>query len=299
MKTVVRWFGIMLLCVASATVAGGAGLAPLVGADWLLAQGDRDELVILDIQERGEFAQHHIAGAVNFPFSQWRTGAKSQPPVAIPPLAKLAGRLGRLGIGRGTPVIIVSMGAGASDMAGAARVYWTLAVLGHEQMAILDGGLLSYVNEFRGTYVSGKAMSRRPVTYTPRPNPSLLATADQIRKRPQLPLLDARSVKEYLGLSGGARGRSGTIPGARNLPFDWLVNDKGKIRKRPAVDKLFAFVGLPRGGAVHFCQTGHRSAMTWFADYALLGNHDARLYDGSMLEWAADPSLPLERKLDL
>ena len=295
----IKWLGILWFCLSTAAIAGTTLPGPLVGADWLLAQKDSQDLVILDIQDRKSFMQHHIAGATNVPFSAWRTSPKSRPPTSIPPLKQLAGRLGKLGITRESPVLIVSMGGGAGDMAGAARVYWTLAVLGHENMGVLNGGLVSYVNEYRGRYVTGNAEPRKAASYVPKPNLSLLVTAEQIRKGLDQPLLDARSQAEHVGLTGGAKGRSGTIPGSHNLSFDWLVDDKGKVRSRDAVEKLFAFAGIPKGGAVHFCQTGHRGAMTWFADYALMGNHRASLYDGSMGEWAANPKLPLEKKLDL
>lgn len=299
MMKAIRWLGVALLFVSGAVTAGTTLPGPLVGGDWLLSQKDSKDLVLLDIQDRKGFLQHHIPGAVNWPFSYWRTSPKSRPPVSIPSQQQLTERLGRLGISRDTPLVIVTTGAGAGDMASAARAYWTLAVLGHEQMAILNGGLVSYVNEYKGSYVSGNAEPREPTTYAAKPNRSLLVMAEQIHKGLDQPLLDARSQGEYVGLSGGAKGRSGTIPGAHNLSFDWLVDDSGKVRNRQAVQKLFAFAGVPKGGAVHFCQTGHRGAMTWFADYALLGNRNAKLYDGSMMEWAADPSLPLEKKLDL
>lgn len=279
------------------SLAGAASLpGPLVDGAWLARHKDDPGLVILDIQDRRNFQQHHIPGAVNLPFAYWRTPPTARPPVSLPPLDKLAARLG---IARDTPLVIVSMGAGAGDMAGATRVYWSLAVLGHAQMAVLNGGLVSYVNAYHGRYESGKAATRKPVTYEPRPQKALLATAAQLRQGVDQPLLDARSEAEYVGLIGGVGDRRGTIPGAHHLPFDWLVDETGRIRDAGAVKKLFAYAGVPEGGAVHFCQTGHRGAMTWFADYAILGNHKARLYDGSMMEWAADPKLPLERKLTL
>jgi len=55
----------------------------------------------------------------------------------------------------------------------------------------------------------------------------------------------------------------------------------------------------PKDGAVHFCHTGNRASLTWFIDYAVLGNRKARLYDASMLEWARDPKRDIELKWEL
>lgn len=287
------------MALMKATLAAVQLPGPLVEGNWLLAHQKDPGLVLLDIQERPLYLRHHIPGSVNLPYSQWRTGPKEKPPASLPPLERLAERLGALGITRQTPLVIVTTGQGAGDMAAAARVYWTLAVLGHEQMAVLDGGLIRYVKGFGGSFVAGAPPRRQPKRYEPRPRFELLVTKEQLAKGTDQPLLDARSVEEHLGLVAPPGDRPGTIPGAHNLPFDWLVGEDGRLRGREQIEKLFAYAGIPQGGAIHFCHTGNRAALTWFVDHALLGNQGARLYDGSMMEWAKDRSLPIERKLDL
>lgn len=272
--------------------------SPLLDAQWLL-QSKPANLVVLDIQEPQLFARHHIDGAVNWPFSQWRTGAQASPPKSLPPLMILAERLGRLGITRETPVVIVSTGAGPGDMSAAARVYWTLSVLGHEQLAVLNGGLVAYVNGAGGRYVRGKAEARDAVVYSPKPNQALLATRDDIVALPEQPFLDARSHAEFVGLVAPEGERPGTLKGARHLPYDWLVGDDGRVRGNAQVQKLFDHAGADAGGSVHFCHTGNRASLTWFAEYAMLGRKDARLYDASMLEWASEADTPLQLHLDL
>lgn len=272
---------------------------PLVEGDWLLAHQKDPGLVLLDIQERPMYLRHHIPGSVNLPYSQWRTGPMGNPPASLPPLRRLAERLGALGITRQTPVVIVTTGQGAGDMAAAARAYWSLDVLGHEEKAVLDGGLISYVKRYGGSFVAGPPPKRKPARYEPSPRAEQLATKDQLARGVDQPLLDARSVEEHLGLVAPPGDRPGTIPGAHNLPFDWLVGEDGRLRGREQIQKLFAYAGIRQGGAVHFCHTGNRAALTWFADRALLGNKKARLYDGSMMEWAKDKRLPVERTLEL
>lgn len=272
---------------------------PVIDGEWLKAHVDAPGLVVLDVQENAQYRQHHVPGAVNIPFTRWRSGAEEKPPLSLPPLKRLVSLLGSEGIDRKTSLIIMNTGTGPGDVAAVARVYWSLAVLGHERMAVLDGGLVDYVNRHHGAYVRGAPPNREPAMYRPRSKRQLLVTRDQLAGGLKRPLLDARSLPEYVGLVAGPGERPGTLPGARHLPFDWLVDDNGLLRDEAALDKLFTFAGIPRGGAIHFCHSGNRAALNWFADYALLGHRDARLYDGSMMEWSRDQNLLLERKLDL
>ncbi len=272
---------------------------PLVEGDWLKSSLDKPELVVLDVQEMPMFMRHHIPGSINWPFSEWRTDAKAVPPSSLPPIESITKRLGGKGISFDSPVVIVGTGTSSSDMSAAARVYWTLKVLGHEQVAILDGGLLSYVNEYRGGYASGaEKSSRKAVVYEAKPNLALLANAEWLNDS-DMQRLDARSLGEHVGLIAGPGERPGTLSGAKHLPFDWLTkNSSGRLRPKAELDRLFEHAGIAGQPAVHFCHTGNRASLTWFVDYALMGNEAARLYDASMIEWGKT-DLPIETKLKM
>lgn len=273
---------------------------PLVQGDWVKANLDSPELVLLDIQEPPTFMRHHIPGSVNWPFSQWRTGDEANPPKSLLPLEGLAARLGKSGISAVSPIVIVATGTGSGDLSASARVYWTLKVLGHEQVAILDGGLAAYVNQHRGSYTSGADASNRvPVSYEAKPNLDVVADSEWLQTS-DMPRLDARSLGEYVGVIAGPGERPGTLPGAHHLPFDWLTqNSSGRLRDRAELDRLFEHAGIGDKAAVHFCHTGNRAALTWFVDYAVMGNSDARLYDASMIEWGKDANLPIETRLGM
>ena len=269
---------------------------PVVDGEWLLK--NKNNVVIIDIQEPPLYSQHHIEGAINLPFSKWRTGDESNPPKSLPPITTLSDWLGGSGIKRTTPLVITSTGAGPGDMSASARVYWTLKVLGHEEAAILNGGLVSYVNEYGGKYTREITEPYKKATYDPKPNMELLATANWILSY-EGQKLDARTLEEKVGLIAGDGERPGTLKGAKHLPYDWLVDNAGKLRPQKELKSLFDYAGLSGNGAVHFCHTGNRASLTWFVDYELFGNKDARLYDGSMIEWGKDPSLPIQRDLNL
>ena len=271
---------------------------PLVEPDWLLAHLADEDLVVLDVQEPEAFIRHHVPNSVNWPFSQWRTGADARPPSSLLPLEDIAERLGRNGITETKPLVIVATGVTPADLSASARVFWTLKVLGHEEVAILNGGLLSYVNEHRGPFVSGAGKAHAPETYRASPNLDLLATAEWLHQS-DMPRLDARSLAEFTGVVAGPGERPGTLPGAHHLPYDWLTKDGGgRLRPRGELDRLFQYAGVRDRAAVHFCHTGNRAALSWFVDFALMGNREARLYDGSMIEWGKDPALPIETRLD-
>ncbi|MEA3291758.1 MAG: rhodanese-like domain-containing protein, partial [Pseudomonadota bacterium] len=111
-------------------------------------------------------------------------------------------------------------------------------------------------------------------------------------------MLDARSPEEYSGkVSGGPRERPGRIPGAVNLPYDSLVKPgSGYFPPVESLRSAFEQAGVPlEGEQIAYCHTGHRASVAWFVAHELLGNEKVKLYDGSTVEWATDPELPLER----
>lgn len=284
----------------AASMTGHAMLpGPLVEGDWLKKTLEKPELVVLDVQEMPMFMRHHVPGSINWPFSEWRTDGNAVPPSSLPPIESITERLGSNGISADSSIVIVATGTSSSDLSAAARVYWTLKLLGHEQVAILDGGLLSYVNEHRGRYANGREKSsREAVVYEAKPNLDLMATAEWLNDS-DMQRLDARSLGEYVGLIAGPGERPGTLPDSKHLPFDWLTkNSSGRLRPKAELDKLFEHAGVSGQPSVHFCHTGNRASLTWFVDYALMGNEEARLYDASMIEWGKT-DLPIDTKLKL
>ena len=93
MGKLIHVFWVLLL--SSATVGANNRLpGPLVEAGWLLEQGADKAIVVLDVQEPAMFTRHHVPNAVNWPFSQWRSGDDGRPPKSLLPLNDIAERLG-------------------------------------------------------------------------------------------------------------------------------------------------------------------------------------------------------------
>jgi len=277
-------------------------LEPLVDSLWLMDHRGEKDLFLLDIQQPENYKRFHIPGAVNARFDLWRTDKKSAVPGMLPPVKRLEKLLGDLGIGNDSAVVIIAGGSHPGEMAAASRVFWTLKVIGHEKVAILNGGLADYAKRFpRNLEKSpGFGVATR---YKAAPNNRLAADSADIQAalKSQQQLLDARTLGEYVGVfSAGPNERPGTIPGAKLLPFSWLVDAQGGFRDKAAAIALFNYAGLDpqRDGTIHFCHTGARAALTWFVDYAILGHRNARLYDGSMGEWALKKELPMETRIE-
>ena len=281
-----------------------AGAVPaLVGPDWLAARADQDNLVVLDLQPERYYRRAHIPGAVRTDYKQWRSEGPDGTGSMLPPKKRLTELLQGLGIDDGDHVVVAPLGRGAGDLAAATRVFWTLKVAGVAEASVLEGGSMAYARGRERPLESGR---NRPEAgdFEVRWQKALLAGPAAVRAALDGPvaLVDNRSRAEYLGLwQGGRDERPGTVPGAMNLPYDWLTrNGTARLLDRPALERVFELAGVPTDGPqIHFCHSGHRASLAWFAAYALLGNDQARLYDGSMGQWARDRSLPMERKVEL
>ncbi len=272
---------------------------PLVDAAWLLE--NVDAVVTLDIrQDRPEaaYATAHIPGAVHSPYGTdpWRVTQDGVPGM-MPRVQDLELLIGALGISNDDYVVIVPAGASAVEFGSATRVYWQFKVLGHEKVAILNGGFGAWTQA--GYATEAGATRRPPATYTANLQPRLIASKEDVVAALEsgTPLIDARSGNYYRGeVKSRASERHGTIAGAKHVPPEMMtVGNRGVLVDSAAVASLWNEAGVPlEGEQITFCNIGHLASLAWFASYEVLGNKEARLYDGSMVEWSADPELPMD-----
>lgn len=298
----------------AATVHAGSAAQPLVSVDWLKERLDQPGIVILEVagRSRADFAKAHIPGSVFSDYAKdgWRIKNAQGVAGVMPPADKLAALIGRLGIGNDSHVVLVPLGQSAADLGSATRVYWTLKTLGHDQVSILDGGLLAWVKDVdKATKkplnpLASGLEAPTPQTFTPNLRSDFLATKADVRAALEAgtPLIDNRENDFYLGLSKSSKAEvSGTVPGAANLPHTWLTdNNGGHLRTAEQLAQLYRIAQVPtEGPQITFCNTGHLASVGWFVSSEILGNRDAKLYDGSMAEWTRDESVPIERKIEL
>jgi thiosulfate/3-mercaptopyruvate sulfurtransferase len=170
----------------------------------------------------------------------------------------------------------------------ASRVFFTLDIVGHANVAILDGGLKAWQAEGHAIDSgSDRNTARASGPFTPRVKPERLATADWIRANAgKIALVDVRPDPEFTGSDGGMRGMHavGHIDGAKQLPWNALVDADGRFlpeeQLRAKLQAAGALAGKP---VVPYCMIGMRASVVYFVSRHL--GLDARLYDGSIVDW--------------
>jgi thiosulfate/3-mercaptopyruvate sulfurtransferase len=269
----------------------------LVSTDWLAGElGARDlriaDATLLDPalgrDAAAEFASGHIPGAVFLDLAELRdTG--SPLPNTLPSAAKMASRLGRLGLGDGTRIVLYD----DAPWRSAARAWWLIRSHGIGAVAILDGGLAKWRAE--GRPLESGTPAPRPRHATPEFDPARLRTLDQMRTNLDShaeQVVDARSAARFTGAEPDPHGAApGHIPGSRNLPYPQLFHPDGTWKRGDDLAAAFVAAGIDLDRPmVATCGSGVTAAVLAFGAH-LLGREMA-LYDGSWSEWGRDPSLP-------
>lgn len=271
------------------SAAAGPAVTPLVSTDWLQSHLGDEGLAVIDYRAAGAFAEAHIPGSLqtNYP-GAWRA-TRDDVPWSIPETADLESFLSGLGIEGETSVVVVPAGTGATELGGATWIYWVLKYLGHDAVAVLDGGFAAWTAEGRET-VSGDAPPPTQVAFVADLRPGILATTDYVAERlgGDTVIVDARPPSQYTGESqSGLVTRAGHIPGAISLD-NALLFDAGRGRLKPvdALEALLPDVLADRSAEViAYCNTGHWSSINWFVLHEVLGFENTRLYEGSMAAW--------------
>jgi len=297
---------VIALAIASPALAESP-VTPLVSTAWLKARlgsgGAQSDLVVLDIRSaidgggHDAYARGHIPGAVHSDYDKagWRV-TRNNVPFMLPTVPELEKLIGELGIDEDNHVIVVPAGVHATDFGAAARVYWTLKVSGHGKVSILDGGQAAWTAEPGNPSESG-VNRPAPKIFTASLDKSLLAEigeVEQVRRTGGATLVDARPAAFFAGKVKAEKAKAyGHIPGALNVDSHSLYDPKAN-RLKPQAELAAIFAALPDGPVMSYCNTGHWAATDWFVLSEILGRKQARLFYGSMVEWTADASRPIE-----
>lgn len=273
----------------------------IVETDWLEAHLDAPDIIIFDgswhlptqnRDARAEFQMEHIPGAQFFDIDELSDQASDLPHM-LPPSKKFASRMKQMGAGDGMRVIVYD----TAGLFSAARVWWMFRAMGHEEVAVLNGGLPKWKSEGR-PLEDGPARVRTPRHFTPRVNANLIRDLDDMRALVASScgqIVDARPASRFEGSQPEPRAglRSGHMPGARNLPFNQVLNADGTLKRPEDLRSLFVEAGVdPSKPVVTTCGSGVTAAVLALA-LAVCGNTDAAVYDGSWAEWGRDNALPV------
>ena len=248
-------------------------------------------------QGRRAYRAGHIPGAVYAHLDDDLSGrivpgTTGRHPLPAP--ADCAATLSRWGIDGGVQVVAYD------DVGGgmAARLWWMLRWLGHDAVAVLDGGFPAWQRAGYPTRTGDEA--RPPRTFTPHVRPELVAeveVVEALRADPSACLVDARAAARYRGAQEPIDPVAGHIPGAVNAPWAANLDDDGRFLPPKQLRRRFEKVlgGVPPARAAVYCGSGVTAAHDLLAmAYAGLGG--ARLYPGSWSHWITDPDRPVARE---
>lgn len=288
---------------------------PLVDTDWLAE--NLDEVTVLAVRadlksftrkpayvkdkKTGELYLRriggHIPGAHLVDYKTIRTMRKvdgREITRLVPPKDEFEKIMQKAGVNKEDAIVIVTQGQGNGDMTMATRMYWQIKYYGHDNMAILDGGLAKWLMERRDVSVdAGKPKPGNWVATKVRDD--IHATSEEVAKAVEdksAQLMDTRSLGLYLGTWHKSYVKyPGHIAGAKVFPNE-LLTDPGAPAKFTSKDKLQSLakeLGIDTNKEViAYCNSGHLASGGWFVMSELLGNKKAKLYDGSMHQWTAE-----------
>ncbi len=242
---------------------------------------------------RQAYARGHIPGALflhlDDDLSGSATGGNGRHP--LPESAAFARRMEDCGVEATTQVVAYDNEGGIF----AARLWWLLRWLGHERVAVLDGGLAGWRRS--GRPLEERVPVVKPGSFTPNPR-DIAVDVGQVLANLQsqrLLVVDARSADRFRGENETLDPVGGHIPGAVNrFYFENLDDDrcffKPAEQLRREFDALLA--GRPAAQVVQQCGSGVTACHNLLA-MELAGLSGSKLYPGSWSEWCADPSRPV------
>lgn len=240
------------------------------------------------------YADAHIPGAayahLDRDLSGPKTGRNGRHPLPEPSM--LAATLGRLGIDAATQVVAYDQDTGMY----ASRLWWLLRWMGHEAVAVLDGGFAAWTADGRPVAAGVEVHEAR--AFSGAPNPALMVDAAAVgvlALSSSARVIDARAAERYRGEVEPLDPVAGHIPGAVNYWFGRNM-ENGRFRSAESLRAEFEPLvsGVAADRVVSYCGSGVTGCHNLLAlEHA--GLHGARLYPGSWSEWVSDPSRPVEK----
>jgi thiosulfate/3-mercaptopyruvate sulfurtransferase len=247
---------------------------------------------------RGAYLQGHIPGAIyahlnddlSSPVIPGKTGRHP-----LPSIETVAEKFSSWGIDK--RIQVVAYDDWPINGASAARLWWLLRWLGHEAVAVLDGGWEQWLKT--GFPQKSGEEHRQRKTFFPIPNHPMqvdIQEVDKIRNDPHYCLFDSRSADRYRGENETIDPIAGHIPGAHSAPFMENFNAEGFLLPAEQIRQRFTKLlnGVPMEKAIFYCGSGVTAAVNLLATvYA--GMHGAKIYPGSWSEWIIDPLRPIAK----
>jgi thiosulfate/3-mercaptopyruvate sulfurtransferase len=274
----------------------------VVSTDWLAQHLHSPDIAVLDASwhmpttkrdAKAEFREARIPGAQFFDIDEISDTA-SHLPHMLPSPEKFASRMRRLGVGDGKRVIVYD----TAGLYSAARAWWMFRVFGHDDVAVLDGGLPKWRSEGR-PIEEGPPARPQERHFTARYQASMVrdkADVLSVAKSGSAQIADARSPKRFRAEEPEPRPglRGGHMPAAHNVHYATLLNADGTLKSADEIAKVFATAGIDvTKPVITSCGSGVTAAILNLG-LTLVGARDDALYDGSWVEWGSAADTPIE-----
>ncbi len=268
----------------------------LVTADWLVQHLDDPRVIVVDCRfalgDPHQGHQQYLAGHI--PNAQYldlnrdlsspvETHGGRHP---LPELATVSQRLTDLGVVSEGPAATLVVAYDDSRFAFAARLWWLLRYLGHDAVAVLDGGWSSW--EQGGYPTTLQLPARRQGNFIPAPREDWIVAIDTVRHRkdePGVVLIDARSPERYRGEIEPIDPVAGSIPGAVNYFWQEVSNQNGQMKSAAELAHHWAALA-DADGVIVYCGSGVTACVNLLAQ-TLAGRPMAQLYLGGWSDWCS------------
>jgi thiosulfate/3-mercaptopyruvate sulfurtransferase len=266
----------------------------LVETEWLAERLKAPDIVVIDAtlylpttprNAYEEYRNAHIPGAIFFDIEDLSDVSNPMPHM-LPAPEKFASRVKAMGIGDGTKVIAYD----TQNMSSAARAWWMFRVMGHDDVAILNGGFSKWRTENRPIEMA-EPPRRGERHFTIRRNGALVRDMSDVKAllgTDRAQIVDARSAGRFAGTEAEPRDvpRVGHMPGAVNLPYTELIAPDGRFKSADELAEAFRAAGIDvNRPVVASCGSGVTACVIAFA-LGQLGQPNAGVYDGSWTEWS-------------
>ncbi|MDH6348970.1 MULTISPECIES: sulfurtransferase [Brevibacillus] len=267
----------------------------LVTPQWLRDHRNDERIVIADCRfalsasEQGaeEYATDHIPGALYFHLNRDLSGPKQEHGGRhpLPDPAALAALFSQAGIDEHTTVIAYD----DQEMAMAGRLWWLLRYLGHDRVAVLDGGYAAWKKA--GYEVTAEVPTPQARTFVPQLRPDMLVSVEGVKNRePEAVLLDSRAGERYRGEQEPLDPKAGHIPGARH--FFYKDNLQADMTMLPAEQLRNRIADFAEQEIIVYCGSGVTACSNLLALHQA-GRTDAKLYAGSWSDWVSYSDNPV------
>lgn len=248
-----------------------------------------NDSIIIDTRTATAYASGHIPKAINFRWQQLETSNTD-----LKSIPELEAILGSAGIKKDSRIIIYDDTVNSWGASG--RLFWALEYLGCTNVSILNGGWDKWIAN--ANTPETKINTLPPTTFTASVKSAKLSDKEHIASRlndRDFVVVDTRTDEEYIGWKLYGEARGGHIKGAVQLPYAWYYNSDKTILSKENLQNLLESHGVTKNKEVtSYCTVGIRSGFFYFLT-RLMGYERTSNYDGSIKDWAADSSKPMEK----